>query len=100
MRLSEHALLSTVDRPLQQRGNMASQFENNGFTARRAWVHHLPAILSLLVLVTGIPAALAQGAGTCTVTGTVYDALGAVVPDAQVQLALQTTGTARETKAD
>jgi len=78
---------------------MASQSEN-GLTRRRTWLRCLPAILSLLVLVTGIPAAFAQGAGTCTVTGTVYDALGAVVPDAQVQLLLQTTGTARETKAD
>jgi hypothetical protein len=48
----------------------------------------------------GVPAAFAQGAGTCTVTGTVYDATGAVVPDAQVQLLLQATGTARDTKAD
>ena len=72
----------------------------NAFTVRRAWLRCLPAILSLLVLVPGIPAAFAQGAGTCTVTGTVYDAAGAVVPDAQVQLVLQTTGTARDTKAD
>ena len=78
---------------------MSSQSQN-GFTRRRIWLRRLPAILSLIVLVMGIPAALAQGAGTCTVTGTVYDALGAVVPDAQVQLVLQTTGTARDTKAD
>src|ERR1035441_10680021 len=72
----------------------------NAFTVRRAWLRCLPAILFLLVLVSGLPAAFAQGAGTCTVTGTVYDAAGAVVPDAQVQLVLQTTGTARDTKAD
>src|ERR1019366_1550457 len=73
---------------------MAPLFQN-AFTVRRAWLRCLPGILSLLVLVPGIPAAFAQGAGTCTVTGTVYDAAGAVVPDAQVQLGLQTTGPAR-----
>ena len=78
---------------------MAQLFQN-AFTVRRAWLRCLPAILSLFVLVAGIPAAFAQGVGTCTVTGTVYDAAGAVVPDAQVQLLLQTTGTARDTKAD
>ena len=45
-------------------------------------------------------AAYAQGTGTCTVTGTVYDGTGAVVPQAKVQLTLTTTGTTRDTTAD
>jgi hypothetical protein len=72
----------------------------NRFVCRRTWLRCLPAILSLLALVMRVPAAFAQGAGTCTVTGTVYDATGAVVPDARVQLLLQATGTARDTQAD
>ena len=87
-----------IDR-FSERGLMVSQSEN-GFVCRRTWLRRLPAILCLLVLVMGIPAVFAQGSGTCTVTGTVYDATGAIVPDAQVQLAMQSTGTARDTKSD
>jgi hypothetical protein len=47
-----------------------------------------------------MPRVYAQGTGTCTVTGTVYDATGAVVPGAKVQLILKTTGTSRDTTVD
>src|ERR1039457_2314051 len=47
-----------------------------------------------------VVAAYAQGTGTCTVTGTVYDGTGAVVPQAKVQLTLTTTDTTRDTTAD
>ena len=43
--------------------------------------------------------AFGQG-GTATVTGTVFDSAGAVIPGSQVQLIQQTTGSARSTKAD
>ncbi|MGA2184227.1 MAG: carboxypeptidase regulatory-like domain-containing protein [Bryobacteraceae bacterium] len=55
--------------------------------------------LLALGLVLAAPG-FAQGSGTCTVTGTVYDPSGAVVPSANVQLALETTGTSRATVAD
>ena len=46
------------------------------------------------------PSGYAQGTGTCTLTGTVYDASGAVIPSANVQLTLATTGAPRHTTAD
>ncbi len=46
------------------------------------------------------PSGYAQGTGTCTLTGTVYDASGAVIPSASVQLTLETTGASRHTTAD
>jgi len=59
-------------------------------------------IVSLVFLSVALWAvgALAQGSGTCTVTGTVYDASGAVVPGANVQLILQSNKTARTTQAN
>ncbi len=58
--------------------------------------------LLTLCLVLGALAAsgFAQGTGTCTLTGTVTDPSGAVVPDARVELILQSTGTARTANAD
>jgi len=56
--------------------------------------------LVVLALVVCVPRGFAQGSGTCTVTGTVYDESGALIPEAKVRLILQTTGTARETTAD
>ena len=55
--------------------------------------------ISLVVLLS-TAIAFAQGSGSCTVTGTVYDATGAVVPGAKVQLILQSTKTARATEAN
>lgn len=56
--------------------------------------------LVLVALAVSVPPGFAQGSGTCTVTGTVYDATGAVIPGAKVQLILQTTSTVRETVAN
>ena len=53
--------------------------------------------LLLVGLVVCAPAVFAQGSGTCTVTGTVYDASGAVVSGAKVQLILEASGAVRET---
>ncbi|MBZ5666292.1 MAG: carboxypeptidase-like regulatory domain-containing protein [Acidobacteriia bacterium] len=44
--------------------------------------------------------AFAQGSGTCTVTGTVYDSSGAVVSGAKVRLIMDATGTARESSSN
>src|ERR1700690_1100507 len=46
------------------------------------------------------PSGYAQGTGTCTLTGTVYDASGAVIPSANIQLTFETTGASRHTTAD
>ncbi|MGD0201428.1 MAG: carboxypeptidase-like regulatory domain-containing protein, partial [Bryobacteraceae bacterium] len=56
--------------------------------------------LVLLALILSAPFGYAQGTGTCTLTGTVYDVSGAVIPSANVHLTLQTTGTTRHTTAD
>jgi hypothetical protein len=56
--------------------------------------------LILVVLTLGSALTFAQGSGTCTVTGTVYDTSGAVVPGAKVQLVQQTTNSVRETVAN
>ncbi len=52
---------------------------------------------SLLLWAAGV---LAQGSGTCTVTGTVYDPTGAVVSGAKVKLIQATTDASRETVAN
>ena len=49
-----------------------------------------------ILLALYIPVAFAQASGTGTITGTVHDATGALVPSAQVQLILETTKTVRE----
>jgi len=56
-------------------------------------------LLSLALLLWAA-AAFAQGSGTCTVTGTVYDQSGAVVSGAHVQLTQATTNASRETVAN
>jgi hypothetical protein len=57
-------------------------------------------VLQVLCFVLVAAALYAQGTGTCTLTGTVYDASGAVIPSANVQLTLETTATSRRTTAD
>jgi hypothetical protein len=52
---------------------------------------------SLLLWAAG---AFAQGSGTCTVTGTVYDPTGAVVSGAKVKLIQTATNSSRETVAN
>ncbi|HVM93066.1 MAG TPA: carboxypeptidase regulatory-like domain-containing protein [Terriglobales bacterium] len=56
--------------------------------------------LILISLLVSAPFALAQGNGTCTLTGTVYDASGAVVSGAKVQLISQGNKAARETASN
>jgi type 1 fimbria pilin len=51
--------------------------------------------LVLAAWVVSVPSGFAQGSGTCTVTGTVYDPSGTVVPGANVQLILETGTTWR-----
>ena len=63
-------------------------------------IGRLALCLALVALALSMPRVYAQGTGTCTVTGTVYDATGAVVPGAKVQLILKTTGTSRDTTVD
>lgn len=53
--------------------------------------------LGLAAWVVSIPSGFAQGSGSCTVTGTVYDPSGSVVPGAKVQLIQETTATSRAT---
>jgi hypothetical protein len=57
-------------------------------------------VVVFLILILSAPFAHAQGTGTCTLTGTAYDASGAVIPNANVQLTMETTGASRHTSAD
>ncbi|MGO9403421.1 MAG: carboxypeptidase regulatory-like domain-containing protein [Terriglobales bacterium] len=64
------------------------------------WMKQLLAGLLFTTLLLWAATALAQGSGTCTVTGTVYDQSGAVVSGAKVTLTQTATNTSRETVAN
>lgn len=64
------------------------------------WMKQVIAGLLTATLLLWAAAALAQGSGTCTVTGTVYDQSGAVVSGAKVKLTRTATNTSRETVAN
>ncbi len=53
------------------------------------------ALISVALVLAGL--AYSQGSGTCTLTGTIYDVSGAIIPNAKVKLTLESTGVGRET---
>ena len=63
-------------------------------------VKQITVYLISMTLLLSASIALAQGSGTCTVTGTVYDTSGAVVSGAKVQLILQSNKTSRWSEAN
>jgi hypothetical protein len=64
------------------------------------WMKQAIAGLLSATMLLWAAAAFAQGSGTCTLTGTVYDSSGAVVPGAKVQLTQKATSVSRETIAN
>ena len=64
------------------------------------WMKQVVLGLLSATLLLWAGAAFAQGSGTCTVTGTVYDQTGAVVSGASVRLVMEATSTTRETTSN
>ncbi|HTY85570.1 MAG TPA: carboxypeptidase regulatory-like domain-containing protein [Silvibacterium sp.] len=64
------------------------------------WMKRVFVSLVFLSLAVWSANAVAQGSGTCTLTGTVYDSSGAVVPGAKIQLILRSSNISRTTEAN